>query len=52
MCYEQETRKSFSCLSAHRRKKPSLSDDDTRVDLTLQHDICPQRGGDYEPLDI
>lgn len=53
VCYDVD-RNSDGCKIAPGRRKGRASMDDekdTRVDFSLIHDIVPQRGGDFEPLD-
>lgn len=53
VCYEEESSKgSFQSGRRHQRKKiDSDGDTATRVDLSLIHDIIPQRGDDFEPVE-
>ncbi|KAL7549706.1 hypothetical protein ACHAWF_012967 [Thalassiosira exigua] len=58
VCYEEDESESAPCLGCksfqrlRQRKQFSYGDDTiTRVDLSLIHDIVPQKGGDYEPVD-
>jgi len=53
VCYEEDSSKgsSQSCRR-HQRKHIGFGDDTaTRVDLSLIHDIIPQRGNDFEPVE-
>lgn len=55
VCYEEDPDKQEGWQQCKRRKKGrqhfSFGDDTTtRVDISLIHDIVPQRGGDHEPV--
>lgn len=53
ICFEDEGRTNSSQLCRRRSKRRSgiyAEESKTRVDMSLLHDICPQRGADYEPM--
>lgn len=52
VCFEgDETNSSgFFRRSKRRSGSGSAKDTKTRVDLSLMHDICPQKGANYEPM--
>lgn len=54
VCYEKDSAKRRRLRMCKRLKKKHISYGDdaaTRVDLSLIHDIVPQRGNDFEPVD-
>lgn len=56
VCYEDRSEKKEGWRNWMRRKNQRDrfcygDDTTTSVDLSLIHDICPQRGGDFEPVD-
>mmetsp|Transcript_22273 Transcript_22273/g.40014 ORF Transcript_22273/g.40014 Transcript_22273/m.40014 type:complete len:619 (+) Transcript_22273:141-1997(+) len=53
VCYEEDPgKKSWQKSVRSRRKHMGFGDDAaTRVDLSLIHDIAPQRGNDFEPVE-
>jgi hypothetical protein len=48
ICFEDEEQQNSNYLFP--RNKLRSSEEKTRVDLSLLHDICPQKGADYEPM--
>jgi hypothetical protein len=54
VCYEEDPRSKKKLLRERLRRKHIRFGDDaaTRVDLSLIHDIVPQRGNDFEPVDV
>ncbi|KAL7501715.1 hypothetical protein ACHAXN_007533 [Cyclotella atomus] len=53
VCYDVDaTNDGCTMLGCGSKKQDSIEDEKaTRVDFSLIHDIVPQRGGDFEPLD-
>ena len=52
MCYDVDHQSEGCNLLGSKRSRFGLEDEqDTRVDFSLIHDIVPQRGNDFEPLD-
>eukprot|EP00804_Cyclotella_cryptica_P023748 CCRYP_011143-RA/>CCRYP_011143-RA protein AED:0.21 eAED:0.21 QI:303/1/1/1/0.75/0.6/5/3446/661 len=58
VCYDVDNKDEYAVrsgcnnfLPCRRRSGTGLSENRTRVDFSLIHDIVPQRGGDYEPLE-
>ena len=51
VCFEDEDEPNSSQLFRRRRRScGSAEETKTRVDLSLLHDICPQKGANYEPM--
>lgn len=51
MCYDVDDNNE-GCRVGRRGHRASTDDEKaTRIDFSLIHDIVPQRGGNYEPLD-
>ncbi len=52
VCFEDErtTNSSQSCRRSKRRSGEYAEERKTRVDMSLLHDICPQKGANYEPM--
>jgi len=51
VCFEDEDEPNSSQLFRRRRRSgASAEETKTRVDLSLLHDICPQKGANYEPM--
>ena len=52
VCFEGDEETNFFRLRrrSKRRSGGSVTDSKTRVDLSLMHDICPQKGANYEPM--
>lgn len=52
VCYDIDHMSKGRNSCGRKRNRTSMGDEkETRVDFSLIHDIVPQRGGDFEPLD-
>ncbi len=52
VCFEDGGTMKSSQLCRRSKRRPGLYSEETktRVDMSLLHDICPQKGADYEPM--